>query len=59
MTRLKLLGLACLLSASGWLASGCATQSREDSTIPWSRPAGWEGQAPGMGGFNTPGSGIR
>lgn len=37
------------------LASGCATKSREDSTIPWSRPASWEGGVPGMGGFGGAG----
>ncbi len=36
---------------------GCATKKQEDSTIPWSRPASWEGQAPGFGGFN-PGLGY-
>jgi hypothetical protein len=27
--------------------SGCASQ--QDSSIPWSRPAEWEGRIPGMG----------
>jgi hypothetical protein len=30
------------------LASGC-TSPRRDTSIPWSRPADWEGQIPGMG----------
>ncbi|WP_198529839.1 hypothetical protein [Geminisphaera colitermitum] len=30
---------------------GCETKTKEDSSIPWSRPASWEGQMPGMGGF--------
>ncbi len=29
---------------------GCAKVEDEDSTIPWSRPADWEGKVPGMGG---------
>jgi hypothetical protein len=28
--------------------SGCGP-SQQDSSIPWSRPASWEGQIPGMG----------
>ena len=31
------------------LTSGCMSAKR-DSSIPWSRPADWEGQIPGMGG---------
>ncbi len=27
--------------------SGCSTP-QQDSSIPWSRPASWEGQIPGM-----------
>jgi hypothetical protein len=27
--------------------TGCATDQK-DSAIPWSRPAGWENQIPGM-----------
>ncbi len=37
--------------------SGCASKTAEDSTIPWSRPASWEGGIPGMGGMGSPGSG--
>jgi ABC-type glycerol-3-phosphate transport system substrate-binding protein len=43
---LALLGVTFLA-----LASGCATKTAEDSTIPWSRPASWEGGVPGMGGM--------
>lgn len=50
-----------LLTALGFfvaaLASGCATKQSEDSTIPWSRPASWEGGIPGMGGFGGQGGG--
>jgi len=31
------------------LTTGCAGPQR-DTSIPWSRPADWEGQIPGMGG---------
>ena len=47
--------LGLLLAALGFLLGACSTQSPTDSSIPWGRPAGWEGQIPGMG--NTPGSG--
>jgi hypothetical protein len=43
-----------LLSLVGILAAtGCTSQ--RDSSIPWSRPANWEGQVPGMG--QMPGAG--
>jgi len=29
--------------------SGCA-DTQQDSSIPWSRPASWEGRIPGMTG---------
>jgi hypothetical protein len=43
--------------ASAFLSTGCTSAQEADSSIPWSRPANWEGQVPGMG--TTPGSGIR
>lgn len=50
--------LAVLLVSTGSLAfTGCTSRSDHDTSIPWSRPAGWEGQIPGMG--TTPGSGTR
>lgn len=36
------------------LICGCTSRTPQDSSIPWSRPATWEGQIPGMG---TPGEG--
>ena len=41
--------LALLLLAVGALVGGCAMNSPKETPIPWSRPAGWEGQIPGMG----------
>jgi hypothetical protein len=43
-----LLSLVCL---SLPLLSGCFDRSVDDQSIPWGRPAAWEDQAPGMGGF--------
>jgi hypothetical protein len=48
MRRTLLLILGSALVA---LASGCATKTPEDSSIPWSRPASWEGGMPGMPGM--------
>lgn len=42
-----LLGLLTLVLAG--LFSGCMSAPR-DTSIPWSRPADWEGQIPGMSG---------
>ena len=52
--------LATALILLGVAASfGCASKTQDDSTIPWSRPATWEGGIPGMGGSSMPGSGYR
>lgn len=43
--------LLLLLAALIALLAGC-TAPKQDSTIPWSRPADWEGKSiPGMGGI--------
>jgi hypothetical protein len=58
MLRLtKLIILALALSGASLLSSGCSTKTEQDSTIPWSRPANWEGGIPGMGGLG--GGGYR
>lgn len=50
MSKLRTL-LLSLLAAAAVLAvlTGCTSPPR-DSSIPWSRPADWEGRIPGMGG---------
>ncbi len=45
--RKALLALALAALAIAGL-SGC-TSPKQDSSIPWSRPADWEGRIPGMG----------
>ncbi|MDA7916665.1 hypothetical protein N9Z12_02265 [Opitutaceae bacterium] len=53
--------LRLLLALAGitgsFLFTGCTSATDADSSIPWSRPANWEGQVPGMG--TGKGSGIR
>jgi hypothetical protein len=44
-----------LLLILGALFTGCTVTPPQESAIPWSRPADWEGQIPGMG--STPGTG--
>ena len=41
--------LLFMLLALGALLAGCSMTPQKDTAIPWSRPAGWEGQIPGMG----------
>lgn len=48
MNLLKKAVAAVLLVTVGLLISGCTSKTSRDTTIPWSRPAGWEGQIPGM-----------
>lgn len=47
------------LAGAAVLLTGCTSKTEQDSTIPWSRPASWEGGIPGMGGMGSPGSGSR
>lgn len=49
--------LALAAISGSVILSGCTSQTDADSSIPWSRPANWEGQVPGMG--TAKGSGIR
>ena len=37
-----------LLAAAATLVNGCTTRGAKDSSIPWTQPAAWEGQIPGM-----------
>ena len=51
---MKKLILALAFAFMGILLTGCATTEQKDSdavsTIPWNRPASWEGQGP-LGGM--------
>ncbi len=49
MTSFKNPILVLLFLAFGALLVGCSTNAPKETSIPWSRPAGWEGQIPGMG----------
>ena len=40
---------AFLLALALLVLSGCV-DAKQDSSIPWSRPASWEGRIPGMTG---------
>ena len=44
---------ALLLIALGAILAGCSTDAPTDSSIPWNRPADWEGQIPGMTGSGS------
>jgi hypothetical protein len=49
MTLSKQAVIAVLLASFGAILTGCSTNGPKRSAIPWSQPAGWEGQIPGMG----------
>ena len=49
MSTFKKSVISLLLLAIGAIVGGCSTNSPKQTSIPWSRPAGWEGQIPGMG----------
>jgi ABC-type uncharacterized transport system auxiliary subunit len=40
---------ALLLLALVAALAGCQMTPQNNTAIPWSKPAGWEGQIPGMG----------
>lgn len=48
MTSSSKLLVALLLALGGAFVAGCSTHSPKQSSIPWSQPASWEGQIPGM-----------
>ena len=45
-TKTRLIALL-IIFISGFLV-GCTTRGTKGSSIPWSRPASWEGQIPGL-----------
>lgn len=45
-TKTRLITL--LVLALGSLLAGCTSRTGRDSSIPWTRPATWEGQIPGL-----------
>ncbi|HEX9781877.1 MAG TPA: hypothetical protein VGA56_03985 [Opitutaceae bacterium] len=47
---LKRTAILVLASTAALILSGCATRP-QDSSVPWSRPADWEGRLPGVGGL--------
>ncbi|NQY32254.1 MAG: hypothetical protein HRT56_03685 [Coraliomargarita sp.] len=49
MIRKTILILALGLNALA--LSGCFNATEDDQSVPWGRPAQWEGGAPGMGGY--------
>jgi len=49
--------LALLIATIALLATGCTNKTANDSSMPWGRPANWEGEVPGMGDMgNTSGT---
>ena len=49
MNTLKKSIFALLLLTFAAMLGGCTSKTDKDTSIPWSRPADWEGQMPGMG----------
>jgi hypothetical protein len=48
MTTLKKSVLVAVLATFAAILGGCSTNSPKQSSIPWSQPAAWEAQIPGM-----------
>jgi len=42
--------LLILLAITALVLVGCTSKRKDETSIPWSRPADWEGRIPGMGG---------
>ena len=47
---LKRRSILLLLAALSLTAFAGCTKRQDETSIPWSRPADWEGRIPGMGG---------
>ena len=47
--KLSRLLLAFLALAQLAILTGCTSKTAQDTSMPWSRPASWEGGIPGMG----------
>lgn len=45
---LRLLATLAVASTAMFAFTGCQS-SAQDSAVPWSRPASWEGNLPGVG----------
>lgn len=45
----RILPIATLMALAIGIG-GCTSQSPDESSIPWTRPQGWENTAPGFGG---------
>lgn len=50
MPNLRKMLFVAFVSALVLLGFSACTPPQQDSSIPWSRPAEWEGRIPGMGG---------
>lgn len=48
---LQKISVLIALLATAFALSGCFNSTEDEQTVPWGRPASWEGGAPGMGGF--------
>lgn len=48
---MKKLLIILALVLSTLFISGCFNRSDDEQAVPWGRPASWEDNAPGMGGF--------
>ncbi len=53
MKKYKLTTIALFTAISALLFAGCETKDKSESPVPWSQPADWEGQVPGMGGMGN------
>jgi hypothetical protein len=49
MPTLRKALVALSLATLALVGLSACTSAQQDSSIPWSRPATWEGQIPGMG----------
>jgi hypothetical protein len=49
MPALRRTLFALALAAVALLGLAACTNPQQDTSIPWSRPADWEGRIPGMG----------
>ncbi len=53
---MKKYSFLCFILGLASLFCGCTSSSSDEASLPWARPAEWEGTPPGMS--NLPGAGA-
>jgi len=48
---IRRIALLLALGFTALMMTGCFNATEDEQSVPWGRPAQWEGGAPGFGGY--------